>query len=214
MARTRRGARGAVALAVVALAAMLGGCELAALIGGEGQQDALHKFDKGTKVLVLVDVRDGVGVPPAYTTGLGDEIGVHLWKNEAVDVPVVPQGALIALQQANPDEYKKLGIADIAQATGADEVLEVYITQLSTPATSDSLVTTGYAEAYVKIIDKKGQRIWPGDATGMRVEARVDPSLLTDKTVAQVQKELAAKLATRTGRMFHTSEIEGHRMER
>jgi hypothetical protein len=205
--------RGMAMATVICALAALGGCELAALLG-EGAEPALHKIDEGTKILVVVDVGDGVALPPAFSTTLADQIGAHLVKENAVDVPVVPQDDLVKLQLTNPEAYKRMGLADIAQATGADQVLLVYITRFDTPREESGLVARGNAVAHVKLVDKAGQRVWPGDAMGQEVTAQANETLLNEKSLEQVQKDMGAKLALRTGRMFHAYEVDSHKMDR
>ncbi len=203
--------RGAWAVAVlVSVAWMLGGCGVLYLIFGQGDQPALYKFGKGQRVLVLVDVADGVSVPPVFPTSLADQIGLHLQRYKAVNVPLVPQERLIKLQQSDPQGYRKLGVADIAQDTDADQVLQVSILQMAILKTADGTVAEGRAVARVKVCDRKG-RVWPGDATGQLVEGSVDMGLLQEKGPDEILKEMATQLTARTGRMFHSYSLDDDR---
>ena len=209
MARGWRGVRGA---AMVALAAgMLGGCQVLYLLLGQGDQPALYKFGKGQHVLVLVDVADGVSLPPAFATTLADQIGLHLQRYKAVDAPLVPQERLIALQQADPDAYRKLSVADIAEKTDADQVLQVAIMQMDVNTTADGTVANGRAVAYVKVCNRKG-RVWPGDEKGQLVEAQVGMGLLRDKGADGIRQDMADQLTLTTGRMFHSYSLDTHEM--
>src|SRR4051812_14537698 len=77
------------------------GCQLAALFGGKGTQVALFKFDKNQRVLVLVDVRDGVTVPPDFENMLAQGVGEHQYRYKAAD-HIVSQERLMALQDKDP----------------------------------------------------------------------------------------------------------------
>jgi hypothetical protein len=203
-----RGWRGAWAVAALVIAAgMLGGCGVLYLIFGQGDQPALYKFGKGQRVLVLVDVLDGVSVPPVFATSLADQIGLDLLRNKAVDVPLVPQERLIKLQKTDPEGYRKLGVADIAQDTDADQVLQLQILQMAVLKTADGNVAEGRAVARVKVCDRKG-RVWPGDAAGQLVEGRVDAGLLQDKSADDILKEMATQLTQNTGKMFHSYSLD------
>jgi hypothetical protein len=189
-----------------------GGCALLYLAGGKGKQKAIYQFSKTQKVLVLVETREGVTAPPYLTSTLADAIGRHLWKYHAVELPLVNQNALIVLQTAHPEEYKKMGVADIAQATGADAVLLVYVTQFMTPTTTDGSVGEGYAEVYVKVIDKKGTRLFPGDAAGLQMTAHDDEELVSDRDIPKTVQDLIDQLSTLVGRTFHDYDMEDKEM--
>jgi hypothetical protein len=208
MARSWRGVCAVAALVIVAW--MLGGCGVLYLIFGQGDQPALYKFGKGQRVLVLVDVENGVSVPPVFPTSLADQIGLYLQRNKAVNVPLVPQERLIKLQQTDPEGYRKLGVADIARDTDADQVLQVSIAQMAVLKTADGTVAEGRAVARIKVCDRNG-RVWPGDAGGQVIEGRVDSGFLQDKGADEILKEMATQLTTRTGRMFHSYSIDDDR---
>jgi hypothetical protein len=208
MARGWRGVRAVAALVIVA--GMLGGCQVLYLLLGQGDQPALYKFGNNQRVLVLVDIADGVSVPPAFATSLADQVGLHLLRYKAADA-LIPQERLIKLQQTNPEAYRKLGVADVAQDTDADQVLQVSIMQMAVIKTADGTVAEGRAAAYVKVCDRKG-RVWPADSKGQLVEGRVDMGLLRDKGSDDIMKEMTAQLTLRTGRMFHSYAIEDHEM--
>jgi hypothetical protein len=211
MASGWRGVRAVAALVLVGAVLAAGGCQVLYLLLGQGDQPALYKFGKGQRVLVLVDVADGIVLPPAFSTGLADQIGMDLSKHRAVNVPLVPQEKLIKLQQADPEGYRKLGVADICQDADADQVLQVSIMQMGVITTADGNVAQGRTQAYVKVCDRKG-RIWPGDAKGELVEVRVDEGLLRDKSSEEILKQMSADLTTRTARMFYSYEVESRRI--
>ncbi len=208
MTRWRMVASG-LALATLALA--VSGCELAYLFGGEGKQKALYKFPKEHKVLVLVDVRDDLPVPPFLANNLADSIGKHLWKYHAVEQPLIPHDTLITLQSTRPDEYKKMGVADIAELTGADSVLDIYITQFATPTTADGEVEEGFAEAYLKVVDKKGNIIF-GGKPGIHLVAHDSEVLLSDRDTNKTTNDLINQLSTQAGRIFHDYAVEDKEM--
>jgi len=190
------------------MAAGLVGCDF--LQGGLVKQPAQYTLPKGKHVLVLVEAREGVAAPPAFATTLADQIGGALWQKKVVDAPPVPQEKLIGVQQADPEAYKRKGIADIAQETGADVVVRVYVTQLLAVMTEDGNVAEGNAEAYVKVVDRQGSRLWPGDVTGTKVTAHVDMGLTADRSTAEILKNLEGQLGDQTERMFHEYTPEKH----
>lgn len=203
----RKMSRAGVIFAGGLLVLAVGGCQVLYFLGGKGDQAALYKFGKDQKVLVLVDVREGVTPPPTFATSLADQIGAHLVRYKATD-NLVSEARVVDLEEQNPDKFKGMGIADIARKTGADVVLDVYLTQLDVPLSSDKTVAEGMAEAYVKVVDKSGNRLYPGEETGTHITAHVDAGFLSDRDVSTIQKQMMDQLTTLTGRMFHSYDME------
>ena len=201
--RWRTVARAGVASGAVAVLLTLAGCELAALVAGKGTQPALYDLPKNARVLVLVDVQNGVHTPPLFTSELGEGIGRHLFHYKAAD-QIVAQERLTALQKENSARYEKMGVADIARACDADVVLCVRIMQLETPSTTDATVIWGNAAADVKVVDRNGNNLWPGSPVGTRVVSRVQAGLNSEHDAAAIIKTMMDQLTLRTGRMFHS----------
>jgi hypothetical protein len=201
-----------LALPLLACLSLLAGCELLYFAGAErNKTTAVYTFPKGQKVLVLTELRDGVSAPPAFTTNLADSIASRFWQLKVVDATPVSQDRLIALQQADPTAYAKMGVADIARETGADVVLRVYITQLQAPATADGTVAEGFGQAYIKLVSKSGDRLWPGDVNGQQIPAHVDLALLSDRSSNDIIKKLSTQLSDGIVKLFHShEEIEDH----
>jgi len=198
---------------LMALTLCLGGCEILYFLGGKGSQAALYTIPKDKRVLVLVDVHESVTAPPAFAANLGEKISTHLYRNNAAD-RLVSQDRVVSLQQSDPAAYKKMGVADIAKATDADIVMVVYVTQLSIPVTTDGTVASGDAQIQVKIIDRNGERLWPGDVVGNKIDAHVDSAFTSERDVEGIVKELTDILSVRTGRMFHPYNLEDKTMLR
>lgn len=186
-------------LLAAAFMALATGCDA---LAGQGRQPALYKIAKNQRVLVLVDVYEGVTPPPAFATTLGDKIGLALFSNKAVD-HLVPQDQILSLQQKDAAAYKNIPTADIARETGAAIVVQVKLTQLQTQLTTDGTVVWGDATAYVKVFNKDGQKLWPGQATGAPIVAHVDPVLVAERDVPRVLKDLSEQLTMHIGRIFY-----------
>jgi hypothetical protein len=194
MARRRQ--FGWVLLAAMAVAP---GCDE---MMGRGPQPPMYTLPKDTRVLVLVDVFEGLTPPPAFASALADRIGALLYTHKGVD-KLVPQNQIVMLQQKEPARFKAMTTQDIARETGADVVLRVYLTNLQTQQSVDGQVVWGDALAYVKVIAKDGQKIWPGQATGQPVAAHVSEVEVEVKDMARVVKELGEQMAAQIGRMFY-----------
>lgn len=183
----------------LALAAAMPGCDA---MMGRPKQAARYQLPKGKRVLVLVDVDPGVSLPPAYATNMADRIGSLLFTNKAVD-QLVPQGQLLALQQKDPAKFSGMGTADIAREIGADIVVVVRLRYLQTPKSVDGAVVWGDAQTYVRVVDRNGALLWPGQLPGMEVIAHVNEVEVEVRDVPQVLKDLADQLSTRIGRIFY-----------
>jgi hypothetical protein len=195
----------------IALGAGLSGCELIGLFAGHGSQAALYVLPKDARVIVLVDLRKDIEAPAAFASNLGDQITAHLYTYKATD-HVIGQAVLVDLERNNP-KYAEMGVADVAAATGADVVVVVDVVMLSVTSSSDNMVHEGAAEAYVKVIDRNGNRLWPGD-NGMRVNAKVDPKMNDDVIKQGIFKNMQDTLTVRIGRMFHSYSLDDSVMSR
>ena len=149
-------------------------------------------------MLALVDVKEEITPPPTFATTLADQIGSHLVRYKATE-HLLSEGRLVDLQQKDPEKFKGMGIADIAPVTGADIVVDVYLTQLDVQTTNDKTVAEGFAAAYVKVVDKSGNRLYPGEETGTPITSHLDADLLSDRDEPTIQKKMMDQLTTLTG---------------
>jgi len=164
------------------------------------EQEAWYRFEEGKRVLVLVDVKPTVGVPPEFATQLGQHISEKLVQFRATGA-TVQQSRVLELR-TNPAKFSQMGVADIAQATGADVVLHVDLIAFNVTALSDESITEGGSQALVKVVDRSGKRLWPTATMGTLVEARVAPAFSELRNRAGVQKDITDLLAVRVARMF------------
>ena len=173
--------------------------------GGLAKQDqkALFTLPEGKRVLVLVDVRPSVGVPPEFATQLGQSISDKLWNWNAVSGggAMVPQTRILELKK-DASAFAQMGIADVAMAADADVVLHLDIVGFSVSALSDDSITQGGAQTLVKVVDRDGTRLWPTATMGTLVEVSIAPAFSEQRNRAGVQKEIIDLLAIRTARMF------------
>ena len=199
-------------LAAAILTLSLAGCQLAALAGGSGSQNALYKFQKNERVAVLVDIADTVTPPPTFATTLADKIAAHLAKYNAAD-NLVSEAAIVDLQQRDPAKFKAMSIAEIARAIGADSVLVVRLTELDVTTSDEHTVDEGFAEAYVKVVSSKGDRLYPGDQTGTKLSSHIPPGFANEQDAHALDEKMLNQLALLTGRMFHSYSLEDKDMK-
>ena len=197
--------------ALLLLAFTLSGCQMLYMFAGKGSQEALYVIPKGARVLIFVDVRPTAHMPAEGPLVLGEKIADHLFRHKAAD-NFVAQQRLSEVRRL--DDFRKMGIADIARATDADVVLHVDVIQYTANTISDSSISEGSAAALVKVVDRQGNRLWPpeGTAMGAPVQARLDPLLTEQRDLNAVHKELAELLTIRIGRMFHAYDLEDKEM--
>jgi hypothetical protein len=188
-------------LLLAALAAV-SGCDL---WEGRPIRPAAYKLPKDKRVLVLVDVDPGLSPPPTYATNMADRIATALFSHKAADT-LVPQAQALALQQKDPSQ--KISTAEIARETGADVVVLVRLWYLKTPKTADNLVAWGDAQAYVRVVDRNGNLLWPGRAPGATVAAHVPEAEVSVRDVPRIFQDLSDQLAKSIGRIFYDWQAE------
>lgn len=203
----RQWQRIALAAVLTALAGVSAGCELM----GKGTQKALVELPKGARVLVLVDPRPAAGMPPDARVALGEALNQYLYQQKVAD-NFVAQARVTELR-THP-EYAKMGIADAARLTDADVVVFVDVVTYNVESVSYGQLTQGYAEALVRVTDRDGNRIYPGETEilGLPVRALVRTELSDVSSEGAVRRQLVDQLAVRTGRMFHTYDLEDKRV--
>jgi hypothetical protein len=184
------------------------GCQLAALFGGHGKQAAEYHLPKGKRVLVMVDVRPELAAPPVWSSSLAEDISSEIFQNKGTDM-MAGQEKLLDLRR--DPRFAKMGVPDIAQACNVDIVVLVYVVELQVTTTVDQSVTQGTAMAFVKVIDKNGNRLW-GDTLGRKVEAQVEPALQSDRDRDAVYKILHDQLKIRVARLFFDYDLEDKHM--
>jgi hypothetical protein len=200
------------AVAMLAVGAMLSGCEILYFAAGKGKSKPEFTFPKNQRVLVFVDARPGVPMPVEATAALGDRIAAYLYKHNAAD-HIVAQERLTDLRR-NP-RFSAMGIADVARQTEADCVLFVDVVQFNIETLADDTTTSGQAQALVKVVDKDGNRMWPmGDGPGTAIAAQASPDLSDKRTPESVTEEMTAQLIVHTGRMFHAYNLEDRSITR
>jgi hypothetical protein len=158
-----------------------------------------------------VDIRPELSAPPAFATTLAERISSHLFRNKATD-HIVPQQRLLELQQQDPAKFAKMGVADVANAVDADLVVVVYVIFLQVQSTTEGAVTQGNTQVLVKVVNSKGERLWPGDPAGTRIDAFIEPALSSDQDKTAVYDKLSEQLITRVGRLFHKYSLDDKTM--
>jgi hypothetical protein len=184
-------------MAVVVVVMGLGGCWQQG-----ATQKALFTLDKTKRTLIWVDPDPSVTPPAGWTTEVAEDIARDLFKYQALD-RVVSQSRLQELQK-NQERFGKMGIADVARETGADQVLYVRVVTLNITTSSDEALTQGSAQVLVKVIDSAGKRVWPPeDLEGTEVDASVMPEFSERQDKVKVAMYLRQDLVRGIGRLFH-----------
>jgi hypothetical protein len=156
---------------------------------------------KNKRVLIMVDVQQGVEVPAGFTQNLGDGVGLQLYKYDAID-KVVAQNRLAELRK-DEERFAKLGVADIARETESDIVIFIDVVNFHINMLSDESITQGVAQCLVKVIDSQGKRLWPSsDTNGAPIEVTADPVFADSRNRAATEKLMIQRMARDVGRLF------------
>lgn len=190
-----RVARGLYVFVVTLAALTLDSCGLPQPI------DPVYKFPTGKRVLVFVDPRPNQNVPPEFSAELARKISNLLYQFHGTD-HVVPQTRIMELRR-EPQKLASMSISDVAKAADADVVLHVDLIALQVSTISDESLTQGVAQAFVKVVDRDGKRLWPGDMqAGAAVTATVLPAFTESRNSEVVRQQLGEQLASRIARAF------------
>jgi hypothetical protein len=117
----------------------------------------------------------------------------------------VDQQKLERLRDADPDQYRKMTIAEIGRRVGARQVLYVHIGRDEIVKPPGSGQMRGHIEAVVKIVDSAtGDTRWPTDSSSEAVQITTDwiPDA-SGTTDADLRATMADQMAQDIGRLFH-----------
>jgi hypothetical protein len=119
--------------------------------------------------------------------------------------PLVNQQALEKLEDAHPQDYHKMTIADIGRKLGAKQVLYVNITRAEIAKPGGSGQMRGHMEALVKIVDSaSADTRWPTDSPSEFVQ--ITTGWIPDnanKTDSDVRAQMADQMADDIAKLFH-----------
>jgi|GEM_PF-839578 len=195
-------------LALLAIAAILSGCQVLGAIAGAGAGpstvDAQYKPPQ-EPTLVLVENYSIASGGDVEGDRLGRYISEELTTNKVV--PLVDYARLTQLRDQDHDAYRKMSVAQIGRAVGAKQVIYVNVGEYGpqTPGNGDLVNWKGSVK--VKVVDATtGGSPWPSDqAAGEPVVAETHyKELDPEKGDVPVQEELNKMLGEKIGRFFHS----------
>lgn len=195
---------------LIATAFCLGGCELAYFFAGNGSHAALYKLNRKNRILVLVDTSANSQLSIHAMATLMTLVNQTLYQHKCAD-QFVPAYRIVALQRRNPEQYHSMGIADIAHAVHANDVIYVYIKRFDITIESAGQLTKGNADAMVKVVDESGNRLWPKSGSpGLSVTARIPTATAVSQSPQTVEADMVAILARRISRVFYRYAVGYH----
>jgi hypothetical protein len=193
---------------VAALLAGMAGCGDINLRGK--QIKAQYTLPEKGQMLVLVWDRPGSGVPLDVSSRLAMGITKHLGKFTKTHDFVNPD--LVTPLKQNAQEYSKMDVMSIARKTGAQYVLVVDLYEFRADQLSSGLLTSGNAQALIRVVDRDGVRMWPArEGNPVQIQTDVRPGTSDQQTLADVKTKLISDLGVKVGRVFHdygTDEME------
>lgn len=191
---------------LLAFGLSLGGCaQMFYLFNGPDAVKAQFKIPKKSRVLVFADRRPGRDVPLEIPDLLSDRIILHLYQYKAADNFVA--AARLAEMRKSPI-FADMSIPDVARKMDADIVIYIDILNFQLREESGGQVTSGVAEAAVKVVDRDGKRLWPTDEgaaspLGQSVTAEIEQNMADVRNMTATREELIKRMTTRIGRLFH-----------
>ena len=192
-----------LATLMITTAFCLGGCELAYLFAGNGSHAALYKLPVKNRVLVLIDTSANSQLSIHAMATLMTLVNQTLYSHKCAN-QFVPAFRIVALQRQNPEKYHSMGIADIAHAVHANDVIYIYVKRFDITLESAGQLTKGSADAMVKVVDENGNRLWPKDGSpGASIIARIPTSTAVSQSPQAVENGLVVILARRISRIFY-----------
>ncbi|MHB1766333.1 MAG: hypothetical protein ACYCUV_00610 [Phycisphaerae bacterium] len=192
-----------LATLIITTAFCLGGCELAYLFAGNGSHAALYKLPNKNRILVLIDTSANSQLSIHAMATLMTLVNQTLYKHKCAD-RFVPAYRIVALQRRNPEQYHSMGIADIAHAVNANDVIYVYVKRFDITLESAGQLTKGSADAMVKVVDENGKRLWPKTGSpGASITARIPTSTAVSQSPQTVEADMVAILGRRISRIFY-----------
>jgi hypothetical protein len=201
---------------LVALVSAMAGCEAIYFLHGEGTQDALYAFPVKSRVLVMVDTHPNSGVPADVPPALAEAITEFIYQHEKEGKKcefVSP--ARLASLRSDPDKFHLMSISDIAQATNADYVIYVDMTEFAMQNTPDGEVTQGVAQTLTKVVSRHGARVFPTDgSSGVPIASSLTPGLAEPVGESHAKDHLVGQLTVRIGRMFISYDMEDNAIAR
>jgi hypothetical protein len=154
----------------------------------------------GGAVLVLVDGLGKPGRNKQIKRLLTEKIN-RLILNNKTGYKIVSYEDVLRLKDSRKD-YNRMGIANIAQELGANQIIYVRIDEFSLKDDPGVSLWRGKLDVSVRVVDSQGKTKWPIDRpAGHRPEA-VETSQVDDpspaygaKVAAELADEMAAKIA-------------------
>ncbi len=213
--RLRAACLACTALALAASPFVLGGCNIltpvAYAIDGPGQIEAEYTLTN-KKTVVFVDDPRNILSRTALRVTIGDAVSFDLMGREILTSTVASRDAIaISRGGKGGDADKLMSIEAVARALDASQVLYIQPTIFDLAGRSDTQGLRPTASVRVKVIDiDTKSRVFPASAIlpeGREVTATLresDPSILRSRAGrAQVEDELAKKLAVQICRLFY-----------
>jgi hypothetical protein len=202
---------GAVAMMAVA-ACGVGGCQLLAWSVAQFAPPPKVKpkfvLPKNSRTLVFVDdMANPVSYEPVKAD-LADKINAQLTAHKLVKETIAYDRLLDVI--SNTPGFNKLSVSQVGEKMGAETVIYVEITRFQLRE-SDSNLWRGQLEVTVRVLDDRGNRLWPLDRpSGMPLTPVDTPS--ADSSVpgfgADLSKILADKCADQVAKLFYEYEEE------
>lgn len=178
LSRNRRGAslgrRRVLALGLGAGLVALTGCNIVAplayYLGPKRVDKAQFELTEG-RLAVLIENKSSTETNPVFNQQLYDTIS-DILRDKKAKTQLVPYGELLDLQRKNPD-FNKWSAQKVARELDAEQLLWIYLEDLTFRETPNSPILTPRVEARLRVIGAEAPaahaRLWPDDREGYPV---------------------------------------------
>jgi hypothetical protein len=200
-----------LALSLVAAMITLQGCNIVApvyyLVHGPEKIKKVHALDKNKSTVIFIDDRSNHVPRRSLRIMIGEEAEKTLLKQRTVKDMISTQSAMAA---AGTDRFgKPLSNTEIGEAVKAQ--ILIYATIDSFGLSTDGTTLAPIVDMRVRVIDVAAdQRVWPDDAAGYRLIARLPASTKSMPTSTsaryQVEDELARYAGMELAQLFYNHE--------
>jgi hypothetical protein len=120
-------------------------------------------------------------------------------------VPLVGPEKLIELKSAQPAEYRKMTVVEIAQKFDAEQVIYVHLQSGGVTSMGGGSVKQGKASVLVRVIDvSTGENAWPtGIEDGRLLSTETNPATVGTKPESEIRLHMYDDLAFQVVRLFY-----------
>jgi hypothetical protein len=176
----------------------------------EPKENAAFTLPAGKTVLVFPDdLVNPLGYPPLKRM-LAEKLNEQIAKHQLAE-RTIEYARLEDLKERSGERWrdvreKGMGVAEVTSALGADLAIHLDVREFRLKEHPSNNIWKGRLTALVKVVDSKGNRLWPADAMeGQQVSVETPPITEGDETYGLTLTNLLAdQMADRVAKLFYS----------